>query len=142
MLPNRGTYSGGQLTLSSGSQQYVSLPEGIVSTLSNFTVAAWVQLASTANWARLFDFGNNTTVYMFLTPQNGSTGKMRYAITTSGPGGEQQINCNATLTTGVWHLVTVTLNATTGILYVDGVPVGTNSAMTLNPVSLGNASNN
>jgi glucuronoarabinoxylan endo-1,4-beta-xylanase len=91
-LPNGGTFSGGQLTLASGSQQYVNLPAGIVSTLSNFTIEAWVRLNSTANWNRIFDFGNNTTSYMFLTPQNGSTSKVRFAITTSGGGGEQQIN--------------------------------------------------
>jgi Concanavalin A-like lectin/glucanases superfamily/Glycosyl hydrolase family 30 beta sandwich domain len=141
-LPNGGALSGGQLTLSSGSSQFVSLPARIVSTLSNFTAIAWVQLASTANWARIFDFGNNTTVYMFLAPQNGSTGKVRYAITTSSGGGEQQINCNSVLTTGVWHQVAVTLNSNTGILYVDGVPVGTNSAMTLNPLSPGSTVNN
>jgi len=141
-LPNGGTLSGGQLTLSSGSQQYVNLPAGIVSTLSNFTVIAWVDLNSSANWSRIFDFGNNATTNMFLTPQNGSTGKVRYAITTSGGGGEQQINCNSALTTGVWHQVAVTLNANTGILFVDGVPVGTNSAMTLKPLSLGSTVNN
>jgi glucuronoarabinoxylan endo-1,4-beta-xylanase len=141
-LPNGGTLSGGQLTLSSGSSQYVNLPAGIVSTLSNFTVMAWVNLVSTANWARIFDFGDNTTVYMFLAPQNGITGTLRYAITTASNGNEQQINCNSTLTTGVWHQVAVTLSATTGILYLDGVPVGTNSAMTLNPLSLGSTSNN
>ena len=79
---------------------------------------------------------------MYLTPQNGSTGKVRFAITTNSTGGEQQINCNSTLTTGVWHQVAVTLNANTGLLYVDGVPVGTNSAMTLNPLSLGATANN
>jgi len=141
-LFNGATLSGGQLTLSSGPSQYVSLPSGIVSTLTNFTVEAWVRLNSTANWARIFDFGNNTTVYMFLAPQNGSTGKLRYAITTASNGSEQQINCNSTLTTGVWHQVAVTLSATKGILYLDGVPVGTNSAMTLNPSGLGNTSNN
>jgi hypothetical protein len=141
-LPNGGTLSGGQLALSAGSQQFVSLPVGIVSTLSNFTVAAWVQLTSASNWARIFDFGNNTTIYMFLAPQNGSTGKVRYAITTSGAGGEQQINCNSVLSTGVWHQVAVTLNSTTGILYVDGAAVGTNSAMTLRPLSLGSTGNN
>ena len=36
----------------------------------------------------------------------------------------------------------VTLNSNTGILYVDGIPVGTNSAMTLQPLSLGSTSNN
>jgi O-glycosyl hydrolase len=141
-LPNGGTLSGGQLALSSSSQQYVSLPAGIVGTLSNFTMAAWVRLASTANWARIFDFGDNTTVYMFLTPQNGTTGTVRFAITTNSTGGEQQINCNSVLTTNVWHQVAVTLNSHTGTLYVDGVPVGTNSAMTLNPLIQGGTSNN
>ncbi len=141
-LPNGGTLSGGQLILSSSSQQYVSLPAGIAGALSNFTVAAWVQLATTATWARIFDFGNSTTVSMYLTPQNGNSGEARFAITTNSTGGEQQINCNSTLTTGVWHQVAVTLNANTGILYLDGVAVGTNSAMTLNPLIQGGTSNN
>ena len=141
-LPSGGTFSSGQLTLASASSQYVSLPAGIVGTLTNFTAMTWVKLVTTANWARLFDFGNSTTVYMFLAPQNGSTGKVRYAITTSSSGGEQQINCNSTLATNAWHQVTVTLKGTTGILYVDGVPVGTNAAMTLKPSSLGSTVNN
>jgi hypothetical protein len=141
-LPNGGTFSGGRLTLSSNSEQYVSLPSGIIGALSNFTVTAWVQLASTANWARIFDFGNSTTVSMYLTPQNGTTGEMRYAITTNSTGGEQQINCNSTLAKEVWHQVAVTLNANTGVLFLDGVPVGTNSAMTFNPLVLGSTSNN
>ncbi len=141
-LPGGGALSGGQLTLASATSQYASLPAGIVSSLNNFTIMAWVNLASTANWVRLFDFGNNTTVYMFLAPQNGSTGKVRYAITTGSTGGEQQINCNSTLSTGAWHQLAVTLNGATGILYIDGVPVGTNSAMTLTPSSLGGTANN
>jgi len=141
-LPNGGTFAGGQLILSSNSQQYVSLPAGIVSTLSDFTVAAWVRLTTTANWTRIFDFGNNTTVNMYLTPQNGSTGKVRFAITTNSTDGEQQINCNSPLSLFVSHQVAVTLNANTGVLYVDGVPVGTNNAMTLTPMVLGSTANN
>jgi hypothetical protein len=38
--------------------------------------------------------------------------------------------------------VAVTLNAATGIVYVDGVAVGTNSSMSLNPASLGSTTNN
>lgn len=79
---------------------------------------------------------------MYLAPQNGSTGKLRYAITTSSNGGEQPIDCNSTLSTGVWHQVAVTLSAPTGVLYLDGLPVGTNSAMTLNPSGLGSTANN
>ena len=141
-LPNGGTLGGGQLTLSAGAQQYASLPPGIVGSLSNFSVVAWVNLNSSSNWSRIFDFGNNTTTNMFLTPQNGTTGTLRFAITTNGGGGEQQINCNSTLTTGVWHQVVVTLNGGTGILSLDGAAVGTNATMTINPLSLGGTINN
>ena len=141
-LPNGGTLSGGQLLLSSNSQQYVSLPAGIVGTLSNFTIETWVKLTTTANWNRILDFGNNTTTYMFLTPQNGSTSRLRFAITTGGPGGEQQINGASALAAGVWNHVVVTLNGNTGVLYLNGGAVGTNSAMNLTPLSLGGTSNN
>ncbi len=141
-LPVGGAFSSGQLNLSSNSQQYVSLPTGIVSALTNFTIETWVKLNTTANWTRIFDFGNNTTTYMFLTPQNGSTSRLRFAITTNSPGGEQQINGASALATGTWNHVVVTLSGNTGVLYLNGVPVGTNTAMTLKPSSLGNTSNN
>jgi fibronectin type 3 domain-containing protein len=142
MLPNGGTFSNGVLILSSSSSQYANLPAGIVSSLSNCTVMAWVNLNSTATWSRIFDFGNNTTTYMFLTPQNGASGTLRFGITTNSSGGEQQINCASTLTTGTWHQVVVTLNTNRGILYLDSVAVGTNTSITLNPAILGVTTNN
>ncbi|HET7624136.1 MAG TPA: LamG-like jellyroll fold domain-containing protein [Verrucomicrobiae bacterium] len=141
-LPKGGTFSGGQLTLASGSSQYVGLPAGIVGALTNFTIEAWVKLNSTADWARIFDFGNDTTSYMFLTPQNGSTSRVRFAITANGPGGEQQINCNSSMAVGTWYHVAVTHNGNEGILYLNGVSVGTNSSMTLKPSDLGDTANN
>ena len=141
-LPGGGTFSSGQLTLVSASSQYVSLPAGIISTFSNFTIEAWVKLNTTANWSRIFDFGSGTTTYMFLTPQNGSTSRLRFAITTSGGGGEQQINGTSALAAGTSYHVAVTLNGYTGILYLNGVAVGTNNAMTLRPSGLGSTGNN
>ncbi len=141
-LPNGGSFFGGQLTLTSNSQHYVSLPAGIVSTLNDFTIETWIRLNSTANWSRIFDFGNSTTVNMFLTPQNGGDGRLRFAITTSGGGAEQQINTGAALSAGVSYHIAVTLKGNTGILYVNGAAVGTNSAMTLRPSSLGSTANN
>jgi hypothetical protein len=58
--------------------------------LNDFTIETWMRLYSTANWNRIFDFGNSTTVNMFLTPQNGGDGGLRFAITASGGGAEQQ----------------------------------------------------
>ena len=77
---------------------------------------------------------------MFLTPSAGST--IRFAITTGGSGGEQRINGTATLATGAWKHVAVTLAGSTGTLYVDGVQVGQNTSMTLKPSSLGSTTQN
>jgi len=142
LLPNGGTLAGGQLTLVAGSQQYASLAPGIINSLTNFTLMAWVKLTSNSNWSRIFDFGNSTTTNLYLVPQNGTTSTLRFAMTTNGSGAEQQINCNSTMTTGVWHQVAVTLNGGTGVMYLDGAAVGTNSAMKLNPVILGGTVNN
>ncbi|HOK96619.1 MAG TPA: family 43 glycosylhydrolase, partial [Anaerohalosphaeraceae bacterium] len=125
-----------------GTNDYVSLPTGVVSGLTNFTVAAWVYLDAVSSWSRIFDFGTGTNVNMFLTPRSGSTGVVRFAITTGGAGGEQRINGTAALPSGVWTHVAVTLGGGTGILYVNGVEVGRNSAMTLTPASLGATTQN
>ncbi|HTL74620.1 MAG TPA: LamG-like jellyroll fold domain-containing protein, partial [bacterium] len=124
-----------------GTNQYVSLPAGVVSSVTNFTMAAWVKPTTVSTWNRILDFGNNTTTYMFLSPKSGS-GTVRFAITTSGNAHEQQINGTAALSAGAWSHVVVTLSGSVGILYVNGAPVGTNSAMTLNPSSMGSTANN
>src|SRR5205823_2637876 len=135
-------YSNNAVNLSSNSSQYVSLPAGVCATLTDFSITAWVKQTSVSAWSRVFDFGNNTTTYMFLTPKNGANNVIRFAITTGSTAGEQKIDGLSTLPANVWKHVTVTLNGSVGILYVDGVPVGTNSAMTLKPSSLGSTALN
>lgn len=130
----------GQAINLSGSTQYVSLPAGIVSTLNDFTIATWVKVTALSTWARIFDFGSNTTTNMFLVPSNGAN--IRFAITTGGAGAEQQINGTTTLPTGSWVHVAVTLAGSTGTLYVNGAQVGQNTAMTLKPSSLGSTTLN
>ncbi|MEO8616839.1 MAG: LamG-like jellyroll fold domain-containing protein [Luteolibacter sp.] len=112
-----------------------TLPAGVVSTLGDFTISTWVKLNSVSNWTRIFDFGSGTGTYMYLTPQNGSTGKIGYAILTRG-GSEQQISGGSPLQTGTWTHVAVTLSGSTGTLYVNGVSVGTNPSMTAKPSAL------
>jgi hypothetical protein len=141
-LPNNGAFSSGRLTLNAATSQHARLPAGIVNGLTNFTVEAWVRLTTTNNWTRIFDFGDNTTRYMFLTPQNGSTSRLRFGITTNSAGGEQQITGTVALASNVWHHVAVTLNGNTGILYQNGVAVGTNTGITLKPAALGVTTNN
>jgi len=89
----------------------------------------------------VFDFGTGTGDYMFLT-LNAGGGPLRFAITTSGGGGEQQINGTGELPLNTWSHVAVTLSGTTGTLYVNGTAVGTNNDMTLTPADLGDTNQN
>lgn len=123
-----------------GNGEYIAMPPGIVSGLHDFTVSAWVNPSQNTPWSRIFDFGNSTSDYMFLTASAGG-GPLRFAITTSGNGNEQQLTAPSTLPLNTWSLVTVTLSGTTGTLYVNGQPVATNASMTLNPSSLGVTAN-
>jgi hypothetical protein len=151
-LPNGGTFTGASLALSASAQQYVKLPTGIANSRSGVTFMAWVNLNANANWCRIFDFGNGTSSYLYLTPQNSSS-NLQFAITVPGSGGEQTITSSATMSTGVWHQVAVTLSGNTGVpgisgfggsgaLFLDGVDVGFTENLTLNPASLGSTANN
>ncbi|HEY1201618.1 MAG TPA: LamG-like jellyroll fold domain-containing protein, partial [Niastella sp.] len=123
-----------------GSNGYVALPAGVMSSVNDFTIAGWVKLNTASSWSRIFDFGSGTTNYMFLTPVSGNN-TVRYAIKVNG-GTEQQINSASPLPVGEWHHIAVTLSGTVGILYIDGVSVGTNTGMSNKPSALGATSLN
>jgi hypothetical protein len=125
-----------------GTNDHVTLPTGIVSSHSNFTIEAWVYWEGGGNWQRVFDFGTGTTVNMFFTPSNGTNA--RFAITTSGGVNEQRLNAAAPLTTNVWNHIAITLSpsTTTGKLYINGVEAASNTSLSLSPSSLGSTTLN
>jgi hypothetical protein len=125
----------------SGNGEYVALPQGIVSGLDDFTISAWVDPAATSTWSRIFDFGSGTGTNMFLTVDGGGSG-LRFAITKSGNGAEQQLTGGGQLPLNTWSHVAVTLSGNTGRLYLDGTLVATNPNMTLHPSALGSTTQN
>ena len=112
-----------------GVSQYALLPDSIANCS---TITAWVKWNGGATWQRVFDFGTNTVHYLYLTPR-GSSGRMRFAITTTGGGGEQFIEAPTAMPTNSWCHVAVTLDGSKGLLYLNGNPVGTNSSLTIRP---------
>jgi uncharacterized protein len=129
---------------------YVSIPASLnaMGATTTLTIACWVNITTDRAWGRIFDFNNtSTTGYMFLTTFQSVTApnSVRFAITTTTFGAEQQISSTGRLSTGAWHHIAVVLDAGatyTGTLYIDGAVAGTNTAMTLRPSSIGNTPNN
>lgn len=122
-----------------GSGSSLMLPANLLAGVTNFTLAAWVYWNGGSAWQRIFDFGNGTTQYLFLTPSSGS-GTLRFAITTNSAGGEQMVETTP-LATATWQHVVVTRNGNTLKLYKNGLPVATNLAATIAPAQFDPALN-
>jgi hypothetical protein len=129
--------SGNALDLTGG---YASLPTGIVSSLTDFTITAWVKITNLAIDSRIFDFGSGTNSYMSLTEDSDSSNGLQFAITNNGITSEQQVNGPA-INANVWTHIAVTLAGNLATMYVNGVAVAGN-AISLNPSSLGSTTQN
>ena len=113
-----------------GTNSYVQLPANIAKG-SAFTFAAWVYWNGGSNWQRVFDFGNDTSHYLFLTPSSGST--LRFAINNGS--GEQVVERSGALASGSWQHVAVTLSNNVATLYVNGAQVASSTGFSITPAS-------
>lgn len=108
-----------------------------VAEFDDITIACWVYWNGGGAWQRIFDFGNGTGEYMFLSPNSGGD-NLRFVV--GGEGNEQNVQ-TATLATGEWTYVTVTLNGDSGRIYVNGELAATNQNFTYNPLQVNMADN-
>jgi hypothetical protein len=128
----------GKISLS-GIEQYVELPNGLISGLESVTLEAWVNWAAdptstAAEWQTIFSFGahNNAqltqgTTYVFLTAKSGDSKHIRAGYTLSGYNGETRTDGDAPLPLssdpqrGTQVALVVDAAQRTLFMYVDGV---------------------
>jgi len=129
-IPSYTTGHTGQAVALDGTNSFIRLPPNIANSAS-FTFAAWVYWNGGAQWQRIFDFGDDTSHYLFLTPDSGSS-TLRFAINNGS--GEQIIETTA-LPSGSWQHVAVTLSGSSVKLYTNGVLAASSSSFTITPSS-------
>ena len=114
--------------------QFVSLPNGVFTGVTDFTITAWVKLNANPPWARLYDIGNGMADpdnhFMFFSPSGflGPKGVPEGVGATSfggSPANEIQVYSTTLLPTGVWKHVAVSGSHGVRTLYIDGYPVQT-----------------
>nr|WP_314897850.1 LamG-like jellyroll fold domain-containing protein [uncultured Flavobacterium sp.] len=132
--------NGQALKLDGTTSSYASLPTGIVSTLADYSITAWVNMDELANWMRVFDFGTGTSKYMFLSAQAGASGQVRFAIKNGGT--EQGMTYNYTTPLKTWTHFAITQSGSTCSMYINGALVATNTAVTIKPSDLGSTNQN
>jgi len=127
----------GVLLLSGGTEgPYVDLPNGMISSLTDVTVEAWVTWGGGSAWQRVFDFGDTTDAmpennpasgktYLFVTPKN-DQGVAIGSFSTNGytRGADTQVKAGASLGSALSHLALVADDSGDKLkLYIDGVKV-------------------
>ena len=123
-----------------GSGAYVELPTGLMTNYHSMTIECWETDYGSSTWARLFDFGSSQNVYLFMTPNSGSS-DLRAAIKNGG--GEQVVSTTRLATGEQKHIVwSYDHDSTTARLYVDGVLAASNTGITISPADLGNTTQN
>lgn len=112
---------------------YLMLPYGLADQ-EEMTIAFWMYCNVTANWQRVFDWGNDTDHYMFYTPSNGA--EQRFVMKN---GDKEEILTNGKkIANNIWKHIAITIKPLDGglneaSLYVDGELVATKSDFTISP---------
>ncbi len=111
-----------------GTDQFVQLPP-TVANHEALTISCWVYWKGGSAWQRIWDLGNGTSQYMFLSPK--TDGGMRFAIKDGGD--EQQVRFSRALTMNTWVHLCLTLGNGVATLYMNGEEVSKNTSVSISP---------
>lgn len=134
--------TGNALVLTAAADGYATLPARILADACEATVATWVKINTQVNYQRVWDFGWDTTVYMYLTTSDAAR-MPRFGISIAGNGShELGIDGQPALPVGEWHHLAVVLGPSGVALYIDGQLGGFDASIALRPADLGGTPNN
>lgn len=119
-----------------GIDQFVQMPATVVN-YAELTIATWIFWEGGDAWQRIFDFGNDESEYMFLTP-NTDSGAMRFAI--NGGEGEQYLEA-FNFPAERWVHIALVFDSSGATLFLDGVPVDPGAPVTLTPIDISPVAN-
>ncbi len=108
-------------------ESFLQLPYQLAN-MREMTICTWVNMRNMSSWQRIFDFGNDTEHYMFLTPYNGS--EMRFVMKN---GGDEEILAAPKLSQYQWVHLAVAIGDDAVTLYVNGEEVAKSTTMTIRP---------
>lgn len=125
-----GSLSGQGFVRLTGGEEYVSLPNGLLSASADRSIEAWLVWRGGAPWQRIFDFGVSSageftqglgTSYLFLAASSDSGGMM-LAFSADGYANEVQLNGGVPLPADVLTHVVVVVDSARDVLalYLDG----------------------
>jgi len=129
-LPAGGTFVEGRLNGAlklDGINDFVDLPDGIVTSCMDFTFASWVYLDANPFWTRIMDFGLDAGTFVFITTNSQSGGtNVRFALKLFKPifDPEEMVNRPGALPVGSWQHVAGVMTEGMGYVYVNGEQAG------------------
>ena len=148
--PEEGVFGTG-VDLPGGDGNVVDLPDNLLAGAEDFTVSLWANPDQLSNWTALFHIGEGLQgagSYFQIQSQTQTAGNTGLAATfkTAGNGAPEERVLDGTndpdLIPGQDNHVVFTRAGAVGILYLNGVEVARNEALTISLADLGSTTNN
>lgn len=109
----------GAVRFDGSADAYMHLPVNIMDGIDDFTIASWVKLDASGNWARVWDFGNGTNQYMFLSVNRGSANTpVRFEVKNGST--QLRFDSESIIALNAWTHLTVTKSGKTVVMYLNG----------------------
>lgn len=121
---------------------YLQLPDDILEGCNAVTISMWVKLPTDTAYQRIWDFGADTSKYMYLLSDGWNPGFEGYAagITATGWSDEKGVSKSTNIDRNRWVLTTVVMDGTNMSLYENGEQIKqtVNTGITLDQIDAAN----